>query len=332
VARSLAAAAPQDLRFRRQLARAVYTLGTQYREIGDNAHALESFLEALPVFQAAHEIAPGDGEVSRSLTSCHKRLGAILNERGETAAALEHLSKAVELDEASLLADPGSAQKQRNLSVANVELGFGRLRSGDARSALVAYGRALALRENLVRADARNAQAPHDLASVLWYIGVAENALRHWPAAIASLERAMPLSIRPVSDRDGLRASILSGLADAHEGAGRLGQALQLRREGRQFRRALLTAKPEVHTLRRAVAADDEALGNTLAAVAARESLPSSRRSRWREAQAAYAEGLDLVAVLEVEGKTEPADKALGDRLRRALSIAADRLGTLNAN
>jgi tetratricopeptide (TPR) repeat protein len=189
---------------------------------------------------------------------------------------------------------------------------------------LALYHRALDLRESLARADAKDAQGPADLASVLWHIGGAENALRHWPAAIASFERAMPLSISPLGDDD-LRASILSGLADAHEGAGRIGQALQLRREARPLRRALLAAQPDVRMLRRRAAADDEALGNTLSALAARESLPSSRRSRWREAQAAYAEGLDVIAALEVEGKTEPADKALADRLRRALASTSCR-------
>ena len=164
-------ARPDEMRFRRLLATAHYTLGAQYREIGDTPRALASFESATPLFQTVYDASPGDPEIRRSLALCHKRLGAILAERNP-AQAVDHMRLAVALDEASLAANPNAPRQRRDLSTSNIELGFALLGSGDPRAGLVAYRRALALREELMRDDPKDVQAPRDVASALWYIGV----------------------------------------------------------------------------------------------------------------------------------------------------------------
>jgi tetratricopeptide (TPR) repeat protein len=204
--------------------------------------------------------------------------------------------------------------------VSNIELGYALRRLDDAQGALVAYRRALELREDLLRDDTKNALAPHDLASALWSIGVAENAIGDRATALASFQRAMPLATPPISDRDDLQARIVSGAADAHEGSGRLTEALRTRRQALEQRRALLAGQPSMTTLRRAVATEQKALGATLASLAVREPQPATRQGRWREAHAAYEEGLRVTAGLGSGGKLEPADAALRDDLRQGLA------------
>ena len=313
-AESLLTARPQELRFRRQLATAHYALGSQYREIGDTAHALASFEKATPLFQAVYDARPGDAQANRDLALCHKRLGAILGEP-EPAQALSHLRQAVALDTARLAASPESPQVRRDLSVSNIELGFLLLRIGDAQGALVAYRRALDLREGLVRDDPKNALAPHDLASALWSVGVAENAIGNRAMALASFQRAMPLATPPISDRDDLQARIVSGLADAYESSGRLAEALRMRRQALERHRALLAGQPAMNTLRRAVATDEKALGATLASLAGREPQLATRQSRWREARAAYEEGLQITAGLDSGGQARARGRVPQGRL-----------------
>ena len=325
MAESLLIARPQELRFRRQVAAAHYALGAQYREIGDTAHALASFERATPLFQAVYDARPGDAQANRDLALCHKRLGAILGEP-EPAQALSHLRQAVALDTARLAVSAESPQGRRDLSVSNIELGYALLRIDDAQGGLVAYRRALGLREGLVRDDPKNAMAPHDLASALWSIGVAENAMGNRAMALASFQRAMPLATPPISDRDDLQARIVSGLADAYEGSGRLAEALRMRRQALERHRALLAGQPAMKTLRRAVATDEKALGATLASLAGRETQPATRQSRWREARAAYEEGLQITAGLDSGGQLEPADASLRDDLHQGLVRCAAAL------
>ena len=214
-----------ELRFRRDLATAHYTLGSQYRAIGDTPRALASFEHATPLFQAVYDASPGDADLRRSLALCHKRLGAILAER-EPTQALDHMRLAVALDEASLAASPNSPVQRRDLSTSNIELGVALLGAGDPQGGLTAYRRALALREALMHDDPKNVQAPHDVASALWYIGAAENSSGHHVEAMASFQRAIPLATPLLSDRDDLPALIISGLADSYKGMGRLTEAL----------------------------------------------------------------------------------------------------------
>jgi hypothetical protein len=81
-----------------------------------------------------------------------------------------------------------------------------------------------------------------------------------------------------------------------------------------------------MNTLRRAVATDEEALGATLASLAGRETQPATRQARWREARAAYEEGLRVSAGLASGGQLEPADASLRDDLHRGLVRCAAAL------
>jgi len=168
--------------------------------------------------------------------------------------------------------------------------------------------------------DAKNVQAPHDVASALRYIGEAENQLGDHTAAIASLQRAMRLAKQPLDDRDDLGPSIVSLLANAYEGSGRLDDALRMRREALDQRRALLARQPGIRILRRQVVASQQSLAATLVQLTAREHAPGERRRLWHEARAAYEEGLRVSAGLDASGAVEPADASMRDRLRAGIT------------
>jgi non-specific serine/threonine protein kinase/serine/threonine-protein kinase len=327
----LLAAKPKELRFRRALASAHYALGSQYRAIGDTPHALASFEQATPLYQAVYDSNTGDTEVRRSVALCHKRLGAILLER-DPGQAVGHMRRAIELDEASLASSPMGPRQRRDLSTSNTQLGFALWRIGDAQGALVAYRRALSLREGLMRDDAKNVQAPHDVSSALYYIGVAENGIGNRAEAIASFQRAMPLAAVRLSDHDDLAASIMSGLADTYEGSGRLTESLRMRRQALEKRQGMLANQPRLTALRRGVVFSQQALGATLVKLTAQERGPGQQRRLWQEARAAYDEGLRVSATLDSGGQLEPADTSSRELLRVGLARCDQALGRASAS
>ena len=310
---------PAEMRFRRLLGKAHYTLGSQYRAIGDTPRALASFEIATPLFQAVYDANQNDGEARRLLALCHKRLGAILSGRKPTDA-VSHMRLAVALDEASLAGSPSAPRQRRDLSTSNIELGFALVSSGDPRAGLTAYRRALAIRQDLMRDDPNDVQAPRDVASALWYIGRAHNTIGNWTEAIASFESAGPLARVLMSDRDDLPALIDTGLADSYEGLGRLNDALRLRRQALERHQALLEHQPRIKTLRRAVVGSESALGATLGQLADRQPDAARRLRWWREGCDAFEEGLRVSAGLESDGQFEPADTALREELRSRIA------------
>ena len=312
-------ARPEEMRFRLLLATAHYTLGSQYRGIGDTPRAQASFESATPLLQAVYDANPGDGEARRLLALCHKRLGAILSER-KPADAVNHLRVAVALDEASLAGSPKAPRQRRDLSTSNIELGFSLLRSGDPRAGLTAYRRALAIRQDLMRDDPNDVQAPRDVASALWSIGSAYNTIGNWTDAIASFESARPLVKVLMSDRDDLPARIDTGLADSSEGLGRLNDALRLRRQALERHQALLRASAEDQNAPSRGSAE-----RTRARRHARTACRSA--TRCGRASAMVAGGLSRVRGgsagqrdLESDGQFEPADAELREQLRSGLA------------
>jgi tetratricopeptide (TPR) repeat protein len=316
-AEALVAARPGEARFQGLLAQAHYAEGSQYRDIGESARALPSFEKAAPLYEQANAKDPRDGAALRGLALCQKRIGAILVDGDEPRKALPYLRRAVVLDEARLAQGKEVLGLRRDLSVSHTQLGFALLSAGEADAALASFEQALALRESIVRDDPRQADAPNDVASALWYIGKARIAQRRWDEARASLRRALPLAARPRNDRDDLLASVQSALADAHEGQGRLAEALLLRRESLDYRRRLFEAKPDVKTLRRGAARGALDLGATLGALAARE--PRRRAEHARAARAAYEEGLRIAGPLGGEGAAGKRDAWLLRELREGL-------------
>ncbi len=273
-----------------------------------------------PLFQAVHEANPGDGEVETVLALCHKRLGAILDERRQRRRSSTCGRRWSSTKRASrrtrMLRGSGATSRCRTSSS-----GFALLGSGDPRAGLAAYGRALALREDLVRDDPRNVQAPHDLASVLWYIGIGrEHSSATGRRRSRHLKPPEPFFKVLMSDRDDLPAQIDTGLADSYEGLGRLNDALRLRRQALERHRALLQHQPRIKTLRRAVARSQSALGTTLGRLADRQPDAVRRLRWWREGCDAFDEALRVSAGLESDGQFEPADTALREELRSRLA------------
>jgi tetratricopeptide (TPR) repeat protein len=171
-----------------------------------------------------------------------------------------------------------------------------------------------------MREDPKDVQAPHDVASALWYIGTAENRLGNHIEATVWFRRAMPLAAPLLSDRDDLPALILSGLADSYDGSGRLTEALRMRRQALEQRRAMLANQPGIKKLRRNVVADQNSLGATLVSLTGLEREPAHRLTLWRQARAAYEEGLHVSAGLDAGGQLEPADASIRELLRRGLA------------
>jgi tetratricopeptide (TPR) repeat protein len=230
------------------------------------------------------------------------------------------MRSAIALDEKSLAESPQAPRQRRDLSTSNTQLGFALRKIGDTQGALAAYHRALDLREGLMRDDANNVQAPRDVATALYYIGVAENDLGRRAEAIATFQRAMPLAVVRSGGTDDLPALIFTALASAYQGSGRLAEALRLRRQALELRLAMLARQPGLKTMRRAVVSGQNEIGGTLAQLAAQNRDRAERRRLWQEARAAYLDGLRVGAALDSAGKLEPDDASIREALREGLA------------
>jgi eukaryotic-like serine/threonine-protein kinase len=314
VAQSLVTAQPSEIRYIRRLASAHYTLGSQYRSIGDTPHALQSFEAATPLFEQIYKVAP-DADLRANLALCHKRLGAILVDREQYAAALTHLATAVDLDTISLSERPTALARRRALSVSNTQLGFAYLNSGHPSDALPPFERALALREGISHDDPSSAQGPKDVAVALWYIGLAQHALGDHTTAIATFQRALPLAGSADFRGDQLSATIRSALGEAYEAAGQRQRAVDSTRLATRELHPMLAAQPRNATIRTNLARSDLQLATMLRKQA---DADRARRATLRqEACTVLADGRD--ALIGMTGKGNPVHERIAESIRQGL-------------
>jgi eukaryotic-like serine/threonine-protein kinase len=315
---------PQEIRVRRHLAMAHYTLGVQQRTAGEIQLALGSLERATRFFQEVYDANRGDADVRRLLALCHKRLGALLAD-SDAAKAIPHMRRAVELDEASRAANPAAPQRRRDLSSSNIQLGFALRQTGDAQGALAAYRQALTLREGLMRDDPTNVLARHDVASALFYIGQLENdRLRRYVDAQASLERALPMAA-PLTNVDQLSALILTEIGDSFEYRGLMSDALSWRIRATEQFRALFKSQPKSKALHRALVAGEVQLGATLMHFATTTQEPALRARRRQEACIAYRDASRALALLgEAEAELSP---DISENYRKGIEICGTSSG-----
>ncbi|MFN7916906.1 MAG: serine/threonine-protein kinase [Vicinamibacterales bacterium] len=306
VAERLVADVPAPLAYRRALANAYYTLGSQFRAIGDNVQALPVFEKSAPFFEAAHREAPS-ADTRRELALVHKRLGAILLDTDAVPQALPHLEAAVTLDEEGLAAAPSSSPRRRDLSTSLTQLGTGRQRQGDFPGAVAAFARAVELREAIFREDPSNIQAPRDLSSALRYLGEASAQAGHADTAVPMLERALAL-VRVIRKDDNLRALVLHSLAVTLRLAGHPAQAIARWREALEADLEQIRGQPENLAFRRVAAA----AVSELAGLLREQGTPGARA----EACRVLTSGMELFA--PVLRTPDPGDTDVMAGLREA--------------
>lgn len=320
LATSLTEAQPQNVSFIRRLASAYYTLGSQYRAIGDSDHALENFEQAAPLYARVYAVET-TADVRRELALTHKRLGAILVDQQRFDVAIGHLKAAVDLDTKSLEEPPRTPTKRRDLSQSNIQLGFALQNTGDPEEALVAYRRALALREQLASDDPTSVQGRRDVASVLRYVGTAESQAGRPDRAIETLQRAVRLRGDASFKGDDIPALIFRALADAYDRNGQPGQAAAWRRRALAEHRTQLERQPGNRKLARGVADDATALAALLVRLAGPD---PERRTPQQEACGVLEEGLRVVQAGAAAPPTDE-DASIADALKRGLERCRPR-------
>ena len=320
MATALNTADPGRAEFQSDLAAAHYAAGFAESQVGDWPAALASFRSAAEGHRRLLAQAPGDQSALRDWALCEKRMGAIMIRSQRYAEAAEHYRRALAADESRMALAPENAPARRDVSVTCVDLSIALRYLGDRPGEAAHLRRALQIREQLARADPSNVLAQVDLVSARWRIGSFLTRQGDWRAALRELDPAVAAAEKLTGTRQDQLVEALFVRADAHQRAGNSRAMLADRRRAFELSRTLMLQATSV-SKEIAFVESAEAVGDALSA-SARRAAPANAPELWREARAAYAQGLERALDLEARKALIGAKVAMPGRLRAA-SIGA---------
>lgn len=229
------AAAPEDPRWRRELAAVASAQGGLARSLGERATSSERHAAAITTLTALHEAHPEDHLTTTALVEALYGAGLTFHfDVGDAAAAEQLYRQAIGLIEQLVAAGVDSAQHRYRLAVLNGQ-GLCQLAADrdDLEAASVANRRALELLERLVREDPTNGRFGHALCwENLRAAGLAlrrnqtDEALVAYRAAVASGARLAEGARKPTEWRSAYGFA-LRGLAEQLRRAGDLAAAIE---------------------------------------------------------------------------------------------------------
>jgi non-specific serine/threonine protein kinase/serine/threonine-protein kinase len=326
VATALNTADPGRAEFQSDLAAAHYAAGFAESQVGDWPAALASFRSAAEGHRRLLAQAPGDQSALRDWALCEKRMGAIMIRSQRYAEAAEHYRRALAADESRMALAPENAPARRDVSVTCVDLSIALRYLGDRPGEAAHLRRALQIREQLARADPSNVLAQVDLVSARWRIGSFLTRQGDWRAALRELDPAVAAAEKLTGTRQDQLVEALFVRADAHQRAGNSRAMLADRRRAFELSRTLMLQATSV-SKEMAFVESAEAVGDALSA-SARRAAPANAPELWREARAAYAQGLERALDLEARKALIGAKVAMPGRLRVGVDRCDRALGT----
>ncbi|EGV16216.1 DUF4062 domain-containing protein [Thiocapsa marina] len=200
VLRRLAAAAPEQVAWRRDLAVSHNLVGDLRRARGDLHEAERAYRAELQISELLVAADPGNAEFRRDLALNHERLGDVRRARGDLDGAERAYRASLAIRERLVAVDPSDAQWQRDRAVGHERVGDVRQARGDLDGAERAYWAELAIGEHLAAADPRNAQWQRDravghdrLGDLQQARGDLDGAERAYRASLAILERLVAI-------------------------------------------------------------------------------------------------------------------------------------------
>jgi tetratricopeptide (TPR) repeat protein len=285
--RALAAEAPANLEWQRDVPVSLNRLGDVLWEQGDLAGALAAHREALGSLRALAPRYPGGLRRDISLTS--SKIGDVLAAQGDRDGALAAHRESLDIARALSAEAPDNPEWQRDVSVNLNKIGDLLSAQDDLAGALAAYREALDIRRKVAARDDANLLWQRDLVVSLNRIGDALAARKDRVGALAAYREGLEIT-RKLAARDpgntrwqndvGLS---LEKIGDALAAEGDRAGALAAYRDGLAIRRALLEKDPANADWRRNVSLSLGRVADMLLAEGDRE-----------RALAAYREALDI--------------------------------------
>jgi tetratricopeptide (TPR) repeat protein len=196
----LAAAAPEDLRNRRELAASYRKVGVQLIETSEAARGRQYLRQAVVNYEQLVARRPEDGDSRQELATAYNSLGLALEDTGDALAAQAMHRKALALREAFVASAPDDQSLRRSLVITHINLGRALVLGGDFEGGLASNRKAREACDALVQANPRNADYRRLLAVTYQNEGDYRAILHDFDGALASFRRKLPLDEQALAE------------------------------------------------------------------------------------------------------------------------------------
>lgn len=294
----LAASAPDNTQWRRQLAASYQTLGDAVRDSGQRVQALDDYRKTLEIREALLAGDPDNAKWQSDLAISYQRIGDLLAISSQGGAALDDYRKSLAIGERLVAADPNDADAQQNVAVSYNKIGDTLLDIGKREEALAAYRAGLSVMERLVAADPENSRwkqglgvSFENIGYMLAQNGKIENALVEYRKCLAIREELVASDRGNATWQHDLAAAYVN-IGNALATAGNHAEAVDYYGKSVAIAERFLAADPTNPQWQQGLNFAASRIADTLAAA-----------GQWEEALAAY---LKLLPVREKLAAADP--------------------------
>ena len=219
---ALAAAKPEDVQVRSDLAVSYMRIGELLVDGGDVAGAIEVYRKGLEMREALSAADPANAQIGLELALGYRTFFRFLATIGSYSEADKNLLKAVEISEALFAADSTNAQVRRELVRNHQYLGEEMWLQGHPAKTWECLRRALAISEEWAAKDPASREALRSLFNSHLFLG---DMLMRYGDPVQALEhyRQMLITSQDTSSKDPMNTWDRRYLAQAYE---RIGDAL----------------------------------------------------------------------------------------------------------
>ncbi len=310
----------RDAEARRQLARCHERIGHIDLAQADAASARKALQQCLEARQALAEAEPESKTARRDLFIAYVKLGDLSLQQRDIEAAREAYRNGLEISRRLADEDRENVRAQRELASAHDKVGNLHARLGQWPAAREAYGKALEVRAPLAKANPDNAQVRRELSISHEKVGHVELARGEVGSAREAFRQALEISERLAQDdpanaqaRRDLSVS-LERYGDVSWQSGDLDAGRRAYEQMRPLRERLVETAPGSVEARA-----DLALGFY------KSGLLEQRARAYAAAAEHYQRCLDVLALLDQEGKLKGMPQSVGVRGSAAHLLAVCR-------
>ena len=299
----LLASAPDDRRFRRDLAFANIFFGDSLADSGNLNEALAAEQAAFGLLEPL--VSQTNAQSRRDVAVARQRIAEILTKMGEKRKALEIDLELLKADEELAQSDPSNALARRDIYIDHYKIGFLQEDIGDMTSALANQSKCVELCEAVVAANPMSSESRSDLAvgyfrfgEMLERTGKMHEALANYRKAI-SIEEAMSNADPSNTVARGDLSEDQMKVSDVLTKLGNKSEALTGYQRALAIRQQLVAASPDDAEGRTQLARIYESLGNFYSGLATED----KRVENWRDAKQWYQLSLESFQLLQQKNK-----------------------------
>jgi non-specific serine/threonine protein kinase/serine/threonine-protein kinase len=331
---AIAAADPNSVDYRYELARSHDNLGMIFAERGDKPAGLEHHRKALEIREVIASASPFDKRAQTALATGYFHVASALVGTGDIEGAREARRKQMVIFEEVARRDDATATDRRNLALSYKYYGGMLERGGRHDEALDLYRKAVAIEEARAEQDPKNTQVRLDLSFTYASVGHALLVKNEFAASLESYRKALALREAVVA-ADPANVSARSYVARAHSSIGDIlaetgdrAGAVESYRKALSIREAMAAGDPGSVDLRIVLADSYADLALLHSRLAKGERTPAQNRpEQLREARSWFQRSLDIFNELQSKGKLTGDDARKPENLSRELAKIEEALG-----